>query len=266
LIVTIHAAAIQAWDLDEILRGLASIGLDWPATAADRTDAPPPPAIRAIEVGDVPWLKSLSNGEALAGSGRWHEAALAFDEAIASGANHAEAWTRHALLRWSEGDGTGYRAACRHLLQAFEAAELSPRVANEIAWACALGSGAVDDYTRVVRLAEVAVTGGPTAHHPNMLGAVLYRAGRLEEAVRHLDRSVETQGAGGSPFDALFLAMAHQRLGRAGQARDWLRRGSAAPPLAMFSPGRRGDGSWMPPLGHALLLREATSLIGSAGR
>jgi tetratricopeptide (TPR) repeat protein len=266
LTVTFQTAGIQAWDLGEIRRGLASIGLDWQATSADGPGAPPSQAVQAIEVEDAPWLKPLSRGEALAGSGHWHEAALAFGEAIASGADHAEAWTRLALLQWAEGDRTGYQVACRKLLQAFDAAELKPRLANEIAWACAVGSEAVDDYTRVVRLAEVAATGGSPGQGPSTLGAALFRAGRLEEAVRHLDRSVEVQGADGSPFDALFLAMAHQRLGRVQEARDWLRRGTAASPPAMQRPGKRGDGSWMTPLGLALLRREATSLIGSAGR
>jgi eukaryotic-like serine/threonine-protein kinase len=266
LIVTFKAAGIQVWDLGAIRRGLAAIGLDWPTTAGDGADAPPPRAIRAIEVEDAPWLEPLSRGEALARSGCWHEAALAFDEAIASGAGHVDAWTRHALLRRAEGDGPGYREACHHLLRAFGETGLSRRADDDIAWACVLGAVAVADESRAVRLAEVAATSGPAPNRPSTLGAALYRAGRFEEAVRQLDRSVEAHGAGGMPFDGLFLAMAYHRLGQAEQARDWLRRGTAAARAAMREANPRGGTSWIPRLQLEILGREAASLIDPDGR
>ena len=53
----LKAVGIQVWDLGAIRRGLAEIGLDWPTTTGDGTDAHPPRAIRAIEVEDAPWLE-----------------------------------------------------------------------------------------------------------------------------------------------------------------------------------------------------------------
>ena len=106
----------------------------------------------------------------------------------------------------------------------------------------------------------------PAPNRLNTLGAALYRAGRFEEAVRQLDRSVEAHGAGGTPFDALFLAMAHHRLGRVEQARDWLRRGTAAARAAKRQANPRDDGSsWISRLELEILGREAASLI-DAGR
>ena len=264
LIVTFRAAGIQVWDLAAIRRELASIGLDWPATDADRTDAPAPSTIRAIEVEGAPWIEPLARGEAFIGSGRWHEAALAIDQAIASGVVHLEAWTCHALLRRAEGDGPGYRTACRHLLQAFGEPGLSPGVDNKIAWACALGPEAVEDYSRVLRRAEAATASRPTPTLLITLGAVLYRAGRFEDAVRELNRAVDAHGAGGTPLDAFFLAMAHYRLGRVEQARDWLRRGTAAH-VAQRQANPRSRRSWIDRLELEILEREAASVIGPDG-
>jgi eukaryotic-like serine/threonine-protein kinase len=265
LIVTFKAAGIQVWDLAAIRRELASIGLDWPATGADRTYGPAPSTIRAIEVEGAPWIEPLARGEAFVCSGRWHEAALAIDRAIASGVVHLEAWTCHALLRRAERDGPGYRTACRHLLQAFGEPGLSWRVDNTIAWACALGPEAVEDYSRVLRRAEAATASHPTPSLLNTLGAILYRAGRFEEAVRQLNRAVDAHGAGGTPLDAFFLAMAHYRLGRVEQAREWLQRGIAAR-VAQRQANPRSRRSWIDRLELEILEREAASLIGQDGR
>ena len=91
-----------------------------------------------------------------------------------------------------------------------------------MAWSCALGPGGLTDYSAVVALAEDAATSGRGINRQNTLGAILYRAGRFEKAVEALDRSVATHGAGGTPYDAFFLAMAHHRLGHAEEAARWL--------------------------------------------
>ena len=54
------------------------------------------------------------------------------------------------------------------------------------------------------------------------MGAATYRAGRFEEAVKHLSEGIKAQGKGGDPTDWLFLAMAHQRLGHTAEERRWL--------------------------------------------
>ena len=54
------------------------------------------------------------------------------------------------------------------------------------------------------------------------VGGLLFRAGRHEEAVRRLHETLKMEGREGSVTDWLFLAMAHQRLGHAAEARRWL--------------------------------------------
>ena len=168
-----------------------------------------------------------------------------------------------ALLLRARGEEPAYREACRELLRSFDLAEVGPHTANDIAWTCALGTAAVDDYAPLVRLAETVAAIRPEPNRLNTLGALLYRAGRFADSVRQLERSVDVHGAGGSVFDALFLAMAHRRLGHGEEARRWLRRGSSPAPVAMFKPDASGDRSWIPQLEQELLGREAAATVGA---
>jgi uncharacterized protein HemY len=94
-----------------------------------------------------------------------------------------------------------------------------------VAWTCALAPDAVTDPAKPVALMEAALTTAPrNPHYLNTLGAALYRSGRFEDAVRRLEESVRVQGQGGAVGDWLFLALAHQRLGHADEARRWLDR------------------------------------------
>ena len=58
----------------------------------------------------------------------------------------------------------------------------------------------------------------------NTVGAVLYRAGRLQDAIRRFDEKVRIRLSRGAedPQDWAFLAMAHHRLGHHDDARRWL--------------------------------------------
>jgi hypothetical protein len=93
-----------------------------------------------------------------------------------------------------------------------------------------------------------------------MLGAILYRAGRSHESIRQLTRSVEVHRAGGTPYQALFLAMAQHQLGHAHEARHWLWVGRSVDPIAMRDPGDR-DTSWISRLELNILRREASAMI-----
>ena len=69
------------------------------------------------------------------------------------------------------------------------------QTANFTAWSCALADDAVDDYSLPVALAERAVELDPdNDFHLKTLGAVLYRAGRFDEALAKLNEADELQG------------------------------------------------------------------------
>jgi hypothetical protein len=58
-------------------------------------------------------------------------------------------------------------------------------------------------------------------------GAILYRAGRNEEAVMRLKKALSKSPGKVFFYDWLFLAMAHQRLGHTGEAKKCLAKAEA---------------------------------------
>jgi WD40 repeat protein len=261
LVVALPTAGVQLWDLGAIRRGVESLGVQSFIPTGGGPDAGPRLTPKEIVVEDAVWMAPLMHGEELARLGRFDDAGVAFEEAFAGGARHFDAQTRRVLLRLARGDESAYSEAGRELIEGFEAGELVPRIANNIAWACALGSRAVADYSRAVHLAEIATASRPVSGRLNTLGAILYRAGRFEEAIQKLTRSVELQGNSGAPHDTLFLAMAHHRLGHAEEARRWLRLGMVVDPVSRREPAPRGDTSWIGRLELTILRREASIMI-----
>ena len=122
------------------------------------------------------------------------------------------------------GDIPGYRAAAGEVLSRFREAS-NPNTLNPVAWLCTYASDAMADLTVPVQMAEAALVDYPADQKRfalNTLGAALYRAGRIDEAIARLDESVKASGGAGVPQDWVFLAMAHHKKGNADAARRWL--------------------------------------------
>jgi uncharacterized protein HemY len=113
---------------------------------------------------------------------------------------------------------TGVLAKYRHTTD--------PDRANQIAWCCALAPSTITNFEDVVKLAEVAVNWVRLPHQRAdaliTLGAVLYRAGRHEEAIRRLEEGLGARSGSGGPHVYAFLAMAHHKLGHRDEALRWL--------------------------------------------
>jgi WD40 repeat protein/serine/threonine protein kinase/tetratricopeptide (TPR) repeat protein len=132
----------------------------------------------------------------------------------------------YILLRAAAGDTALYRKACSDLLKESGARRL------EVAWVCARTNGAIDDYGQSLRVAREWVRDVPGFGIAlKILGAVLYRAGKYQEAVARLKEALQAdlpQFSGPSAAKeevgviCLFLAMAHHRLGHATEAMKWL--------------------------------------------
>ncbi len=150
------------------------------------------------------------------------------------------AWCCHALVCLKAGDPVGYRRICTRLLQ--EAGPQShPGLANAVAWICAVGPDAVSDWSRPIALAELALKQATPQARPdvlNTLGAILYRAGRYQEAVARLRESIQAKGGKGLPQDWVFLALAQHRLGETTEARqllDKVKQAKVADPGAIWN-------------------------------
>ncbi len=132
-------------------------------------------------------------------------------------------WLAIANLKTHNMDG--YRNACARMLEQFSDSS-SPRTISLLAWTCALAPDAVSDFQKVVSAAEQAVfVSYELPSGANIHGAVLYRAGRLEDAVSRLTEANSVAGkarAAKRAFAWYFLAMAHHRLDHETEARAWL--------------------------------------------
>ena len=128
------------------------------------------------------------------------------------------------LAQLRAGDRQGYRSSCGELFAQVDAAP-SPLKAYMVALACTVGPDAAPDRNVPIHLAETALNGfreEAKADALFVLGAALYRAGRLEEAVERLTESVKRRGD--TPRVWAYLAMAHLAAGHEPMARPWIER------------------------------------------
>jgi WD40 repeat protein/Tfp pilus assembly protein PilF len=173
----------------------------------------------------------LQLADPLAEAGRWREADAKLAKSINLNPDQTVSWSRRALVYLQLGDlgdlgdKAGHAALLTKAMERFGKTD-NPLIANQLAWMCSQRSQDRIDPAQAIALAEKAVKLSPT--HPGFLttlGAALYRAGRLEEAVKRLEGAIAADDQGASAAALLFLAMAEHRLGNADQAGKWLQRG-----------------------------------------
>ena len=188
---------------------------------------------------------------------------------IEKGGNSPTAGYRLALAHLAASDIDGYRSACTRMREQFGYSK-DPEEAHWLAWTCLLAPDAVDDYGLVVRLAEQAVEADPDSEvYLKTLGAILYRAGRFEEAVPRLTEAnnliedPDTESNSSSAYTWYFLAMAHHKLGRDAEAKKWLQKATEWTDKIL---GEHKEGttllSWNRHLTLKLLREEAETLLG----
>jgi hypothetical protein len=101
-------------------------------------------------------------------------------------------------------------------------------------------------------------------------GAVQYRAGNFEAAIKRFTMSGFRKAPPTLPYDCFFLAMAHQRLGQAGEAKALLAKGVAWMEAADRQEGgslgatRPGWDQWRERVTARALRAEAEALVRDA--
>jgi tetratricopeptide (TPR) repeat protein len=173
----------------------------------------------------------LAQGRVQAARGHWDRAAAEFTRALASREsddNHF--WFEYAAVLLLSGDRPGYLKACAHLVDRCgkDKGLRSYHVARECTRACTLAPNAVADKSLPGRLAEMELQGSREFWSLTEQGALAYRAGRFQDAVPLFEQSLRTNPKpGAAVLNWLWLALAHQRLEKAEEARRWLGKAQA---------------------------------------
>ena len=183
--------------------------------------------------------------------------------------NNAALWYQFAMARLAAGHVDEYRDDCGEMLQRFGQTDKASD-GHWIAWACTLAPDAITDWATAVTLAEKVVQSEPkSVMYLNTLGAVLYRAGRFDEALVRLSEVEplvqEPSKAIKSPpaYTWYFLAMAQHRLGHAEESKQWLDKAVAWTDKTTTEADQgKADLPWNRRLTLKLLRDEATTLLG----
>jgi WD40 repeat protein/tetratricopeptide (TPR) repeat protein/tRNA A-37 threonylcarbamoyl transferase component Bud32 len=215
----------------------------------------------ALRPEDVPaWYR---RGEAHAELTQWQQAADDLAGAVRLNPDLMSAYGNLALLQVSMKEQDAYRDACRKMLGRDKLLDEDADAANAAAWACCLAAGAVSDYAVPLRYSQRAAEAFPQQYlYQNTLGALLYRAGKMDESVKQLNRAIEVHGQGGTANDYLFLAMAQHRLGQAEAAKTSLEKATRwIDEQTREGPGDQPRLPWNQRLELQLLRGEAETLI-----
>ena len=171
-----------------------------------------------------------------------------------------------ALLSLAANDRNQYRAACRDMLTRFGKNE-NPAEQDFAFWTAALAPQALDDYRSAIALAQQAVELHP--QHADLcrsLGALLFRAGRHDEAVKQLAALVAEQeakppGASTSTaYSLFFLAMAQHQVGNEQDARTTLTKAVELTKAELND--QQAPPAWNRKLTLELLQDEASRMVG----
>ena len=177
-----------------------------------------------VERREPSWLRgwsALLTGHCLMLRGELKAATSYFE--IAVDANPAQAQFRSGLFEAVlSGDSIEDR---QHLVEKYLAAVTpNSEELNNLAWVLTSTANVkMRDYVASAQLARRATELGGGFESWNTLGVALYYTGDMRGAIDALMHSVRLQGAG-QVVDWMFLGMANQKLGNAGEAKLWYER------------------------------------------
>jgi WD40 repeat protein/tetratricopeptide (TPR) repeat protein len=214
---------------------------------------------RAAELGDdAEMLVALA--DEYAAQGHFARAVPLYAKARQRGSLPLSAWRRNALVCLEQGDRAGYRAVCHALLDGHPKVE-APWEAETIAKICSLGPAATDELERAVALARYAAKRAAPFERDSAegtLGAILYRAGRTQDALVHGNAAVAERRRWSAKRELWFLGMSHHRLGHDVDARRCLM--EASRPI-VTSVDQERHSFWSDRLEDQILRSEAEAVI-----
>jgi WD40 repeat protein/Tfp pilus assembly protein PilF len=238
---------------------------------------------KAIALGGSEPQLWLWRAEAEAQLEQWERAADDVAEALKRGYDGLAGNYYRALLALKLARPGEYENACASVLEVVAGQQDQPEPLNTCAWTCTIGPLPQKHLRQALSLIKRAVELSPaTYEYRNTLGAMLYRAGQYEDAIKEFEESMRIQAATASgasvkpetkeesatilAFDWLFLAMAHQQLGHVEDARAWLRKAIRSMEQTEYERSLEAAFWWNNRLELQLLRREAETLITPGAR
>lgn len=205
------------------------------------------------------WPTLALRGHAHAGQGDWSAAVQSFARAVQAGGRQPTVVSRQAYAALAAGDAPRYRKVAEQLLADFGAPK-DATTANNVAWACLLGTGVKPEVPIKLALRAVeaaAQAPGATRHaYLNTLALGQYRAGNYEDAERLVHAAIEANGHRATRLDRLLLALALGKLEKKEAGRVAL-----AEALRDLEADLNLRGSWEARLEVAVLRGEAEALL-----
>jgi WD40 repeat protein/predicted Ser/Thr protein kinase/tetratricopeptide (TPR) repeat protein len=198
--------------------------------------------------------------EARAELGRWKDAAEDFDRVIEADPADYRPTYSGAILSLVLKDDAGYRRTCGRLLEMAESREFN-RLGVMTLRACVLDPRGGPDPERAMRIA----TKRSGFEYLGLLGAALYRSGKMSLAILQLNKARlyypegQVKLIGGTSQDLLFLAMAYRDAGLESLATGALEKAEKMIAGELES-GISADGdklAWQDRLQREILLEEA---------
>jgi tetratricopeptide (TPR) repeat protein len=209
-----------------------------------------------------PWAWYL-RADVRAEQGEWRNAADDLGRAIELQEDPARkrAWReQHGLALLAAGDAAAFDDICAALNRDHQARPEDVRSAYAAVWLAVLKPQSEPAAADLVARAQPLLRDYPDATAARTaLGAASYRAGRLDDAIRHLETAIRAQGRRGEPEALFLLAMARQARDEPDKARAAFDRGATGVKGRLADERRRG---WSERLRWQLLRWEAEKLLG----
>src|SRR5262249_9298966 len=170
-------------------------------------------------------VAKLSQARAHGACREWAKAVQCYAELMElEPRDRGEIWFEYAAAQLLAGDRPGYRRTCAHMLARCEKyPEMIPHLALRAYTLGPDSSGAPTPFSRQI-------VNEMSRHESEYwaltaLGAWHFRVGRSRDTVAYFERSLSADGRPGrAVLNWLWLALAHQKLGRPDEARRWLAR------------------------------------------
>jgi WD40 repeat protein len=175
-----------------------------------------------IELDKNSWLNYNRRGWAYAELGEWDKAVADFDRAISLPNSHPFVFSNRADVYLRQGDTEGYLRICRLARQMFESSADAGTI-NTLLWICAVHPSAAEIARELLPLAKATMARSSDKSREQMwntVGAIYYRAGQTDEAIKYFLESNKLHGKAGLFEDWVFLSMAYQKRGEVEKANE----------------------------------------------